>query len=629
MVFNCPRAILFGLGGKEMKKLWLAVLATTLLVAFVVPAFAWEFSMTGEYEFRYRYFGRADGSKDLFGDMNFQDNILNTTGYVIGFAGPNFYRGYNGGTLAAPVAMTTAYDGSQIRIVRGGFSLAGSDAYANDQRMTFVPSLKVNNAVRLHGAFDLAAIRQRYNHRDFQTNGPLDRWYQDRLSANGTDTAMIPSFSQWRLTTQLPWGVLSIGAKDFPFGTGSLLGYNTRASALLFVLPYGPFRILPSIWLARNPDGFGAFAPYGAGTGPAANSVVNYDGGRHHQIQWSTVFTYENGPINAGGGFVHQITHTDAAGASGVPGVAPVRTTFINAADGAGTLWYARGNDLNVLLWNMFMKYNNGRFFANAEYNFVDQNVNYLGAGGAYNGAPPQYIEAQQAFLELGALCGPGKIAGLFAWSGGQVLNNFNATKIYNGLAINNQATDAYNYLMFHTYGGGNDAPWQSGASFTRDENGMMADAYALAARLDYAVAANLNLWGSYMWAHRVEQNGWLAGSKSSDGTATVGTGGITGVYTAVDAQTWKAAAIPGAGANANPYVDDGYLGWEANLGVDWKLLENFRVNSRYAYWQPGPWFDQAYRVIGFLPGGAASNNAFLQGRSAIQAFECSVLVDF
>ncbi len=70
-----------------MKKLWLGILATLLLAVFAAPAFAWEFNMSGQFEWRYRYFGRANGYQDLFGDMRFQDSPLNTTGAVIGFAG--------------------------------------------------------------------------------------------------------------------------------------------------------------------------------------------------------------------------------------------------------------------------------------------------------------------------------------------------------------------------------------------------------------------------------------------------------------------------------------------------------------------------------------------------------------
>lgn len=601
-----------------MKRFWLLTMAAVLVAAFTVPAFAWEYSMSGEFQYRFRYLGRT-GSQDLFGNAEFQNNPLNAptvvaNGGLIGFAGPNFFRGYNGGTTA----MNTGYDANQVRIVRGGFSLSGSDGYANDQKMKIVPTIRINNAHRLHGVIDFASYRQRYNHRDVVTNGPLDLWYQDRFSAAGTDTAMIPSISQWRLTSQLPWGVLSIGAKDFPFGTGSLLAYNTRASALLMVIPYGPFRLMPSIWLDRNPEGYSAYAPYNGSAGPAL--VQSYDGGTHHEIQWSFVFTYDNGPINAGGGFVHQRTHYDAANNN-----VPLRSIqhFWNDAAQA---WVPRGQDISLLLWTWFLKYNNGRFFANFEYDWVNQQNTFVGAsaaGGAFSGAPQINTEASQAFAELGVLSGPAKLAFMFAWSGGQVLNDYNPTKSYNGLAINYQASDPYNYLMFKTYGGGNDGPWASGVTFTRDENGQMTDAYALAARLDYAVAANLNLYGTYMWAHRVEQNGFYAGWKNSSGVYKAG-------YNAVAAQAWRAAAL-GGGTNQNPFVDDGYLGWEMNFGVDWKLLENFTLYSRYAYWQPGPWFNQAYSTVGGMVGTANqfNDNGALNGRSAIQVIDLTLGVDF
>ena len=73
---------------------------------------------------------------------------------------------------------------------------------------------------------DLASVRQKYNHRDYQTNGPLDRWYQDRTSANAFDTAMIPSINQWKLKVALPCnGTLTLGAKDFMVGPGAQWGY--------------------------------------------------------------------------------------------------------------------------------------------------------------------------------------------------------------------------------------------------------------------------------------------------------------------------------------------------------------------------------------------------------------------
>jgi len=49
-----------------MKRLFTVVLGVLLIAAITAPALAWEFSMTGEGEFRYRYFSRL-GSGDLFG----------------------------------------------------------------------------------------------------------------------------------------------------------------------------------------------------------------------------------------------------------------------------------------------------------------------------------------------------------------------------------------------------------------------------------------------------------------------------------------------------------------------------------------------------------------------------------
>ena len=74
---------------------------------------------------------------------------------------------------------------------------------------------------------------------------------------------------------------------------------------------------------------------------------------------------------------------------------------------------------------------------------------------------------------------------------------------------INYQAMEPYNTLMFHTFGGGNNQfSWLFGA----DGTGLMADAWALGVRLDYAVASNLNVWGTYLWAERLERDGYLAG---------------------------------------------------------------------------------------------------------------------
>ena len=563
-------------------------------------SWAWEFSMTGEFEWRYRYWGRIGGYDDLFGNMNAQ----NEGGANVGFAGPNYYRGYN------PDAsnLNTGSNAREVRIVRGGFSTSESDGFLNDQRMTFYPKITVNQAIHFMAIMDFAGIRQKYNHRDLVTNGPLERYYEDRVSRNAFDTAMIPSISQYKLTAQTPIGILSISAaKDFVFGTGALLGYNNRGSALVLVIPYGPFRIIPALWIARSFPSYEGYASY-----YPPNELPQYtnspDSAVKNTFQGACALTYSTGPLDMGWMILYQKYHGNGALVASQPSQTRV--------DSQNTVWTYRGYDHSAVFNLFYVKYNNGRIFANAEYGFSQDDRYHIHAF-------PDYTERSYAFADAGILAGPAKLALMFGWSGGNALNKNNVTKNYGGWAINHQVMTPYQYLLFYTYAGGNDTPWvntpnglinPSAIAQVCDENGQMGDAYALAARLDYAVAANLNIWGSYLWAHRVEQNGFFAGGKG-----TTASNGSTNV---AQAQTWK--RNNGFGPNPNPFVDDGYLGWEMGLGVDWKLLEHMTFRSRWAYWKPGPWFDQAYKAVGRY-----SNEAFLQGKSAINAFEGTMEVSF
>lgn len=358
------------------KRVLFVLIALLSLTQF---AYGWEFSMTGEFEWRYRYFGRIGGSRDLFGDASLQNT--NTTANLTGFAGPNYYRGFNGGTAN----MNTASNGANVRIVRGGFSASESDAFNNDQRFSIYPKIAVNKALDFTAMIDFAGIRQKYNHLDTVTNGPLERWYEDRVSRNAYDTAMLPSINQLKLNAHTPWGILSIGAtKDYPFGTGALFAKNTRASALVLVIPYGPFRIVPAFWLARSyaQDGYAAYAP---GTALPA-TTTNPDSATKNQFYVGPFITYSQGPIDLGWTIIWQKYHANAVNGSG--------TKYTTNAAGGEVAWTYRGFD-HVFLQNTFyLKYNNGRVFGNFEYTTTQDDRYFLGAGnGGATGAPPSYTE--------------------------------------------------------------------------------------------------------------------------------------------------------------------------------------------------------------------------------------------
>ena len=280
------------------------------------------------------------------------------------------------------------------------------------------------------------------------------------------------------------------------------------------------------------------------------------------------------------------------------------------------------GLDINQVVYDTYMKYNNGRIFMNIEYDWFRTDYYWLSNNGV-GGSPPRYDEGYLWFSEVGGFTGPVKMSFLHAISSGRVLNSGNVTKNYRPNAINNQATEGYQYLMFNTFAGGNNGGWnEMDFNATADEVGKMTDAFCLAARVDYAVASNLNVYGTYMWAHRLEKAGFYKGGTLSTGAAA----------TPVQRQTFVLqnfhAASGEVGGPINPYVDDGFIGWEATLGFDWKLLENFTFSTKYAYWQPGEWFEQAYQAVG-MRNGTAVTNALVKGRAPIMALWSSLVVKF
>ena len=629
-----------------MRKLWLGILATLLVVVFVAPSFAWEFSMDGEFEYRLNYLSRI-GDADLFGNVSMQENFTLVDGNAntlangwannyIGFAGPNIYNTGFSNTVVADSAAAAAAGGAGVAITRGGFSRWGCDAYIGDQRLTFRPSIRVNNAIRVHGVYTVGGLRNKYAQSRSDGAGefspgsaPFERYATHHGHMAAYNTAAIGSWEQVRATIQLPIGTLSIGIKDFPFGTGMQFANNTATDSALLVVPYGPFRFLFAVW-----PGLGG-KPYttmnNAATTPANSFWTSFDNRPDKNTQfdyrYGPLVTYENGPFWCGAGGILGYNHSHKQ---------------YNDVAAAG---FAAGNvspsyDEWDWLWDAGFKYNNGRFFMNFEavVRNVDRFNNYSPAGvpgaapaaTAFNVAGNRYFQNLKAFAEGGVLVGPSKTTFMSAWANGRNLsgtavNNgvFNPTQPGGLLAINYQVLQPYSYLMFPTYAGGNN-------QFNLDGTGEMSDAYCLAARFDYAAAANLNVFGTYIWASRVEKNGYYAGSFSgSGGNLIYGVGAnLQAPQNGTEASAFKAASGAGFGANANPFVDDSYLGWEAQAGVDWKLLEGLSMQAAYSYWHVGPWFDQAYQAFTPTPNGLLGAGLMV-GRAPIQSLRGSFTITF
>ncbi len=599
----------------ERKILFLLI----VLMSSAPCANAWEFSMQGHYEYRFRWFGRT-GHNDIFGNARTED--LQVKGVRVGFAGPNIY---NSGALPTVPAPTSNFrwnlgsaSGRQMLITRGGFSSSGSDALYSDSRLTLKPVISLNKSMKIEVVYNHGGFRNKYHQNaasesDYVSSPPFERYYMSQTSMNAYDTAAIVSAEQIKGTVCFPFGTLSVGVKDFPFGTGATLGNNTRSDSLLLAVPYGPFRLLYAAWLASSVD-------------TQASWATIPDGTQKNDFSQAAGFTVDQANLSMGALAVLSRYH--------------------------GNITVPRGESCyeNKLFNTVYAKFRYGRFFANAEYAWM--NVDRYRPVSPVDGtvalgteAQTLYMEGNHLFTEAGLLFGPVKLTFLYALASGPVLNSSNRLrnvyaggfflgastpapfspganpKVYTPFPVNYQALEPYEFLMFNTYAGGNNGGWNAlDYGFVADEHGMMTDAYCFGGRLDQALASNLNVWASYIWAHRLERAGAYFGQYQASGSLAAGSiPNLRSFYR-------HAGRSFGTG---HDYVSDGFIGWETNVGIEWKLLEGLTYSLRYSYWAPGQWFREAYQSVTFDGAGTQMTTGVLESRDAIQAFQASLIMEF
>ena len=133
--------------------------------------------------------------------------------------------------------------------------------------------------------------------------------------------------------------------------------------------------------------------------------------------------------------------------------------------------------------------------------------------------------------------------------------------------------------------------------------NGQPTNFHHLGGRLDYAVASNLNLFAVYAYAWRDNPTVYRLGGDYRIGAQQ---------WTNEDIRlsqlgTFRGHAVPDSARD---------IGWEVDLGVNWKLLENLTWDTTLAYWKPGTWWAYAYpntaelNRLGFTPT-TVPNSAF------------------
>lgn len=203
-------------------------------------------------------------------------------------------------------------------------------------------------------------------------------------------------------------------------------------------------------------------------------------------------------------------------------------------------------------------------------------------------GLAPRYNESWRYMAETGVATGPTKLSFLYAFMPGADRRNGalidRQPYVQGGANAAYGLFEPYTYLLGYAYGSGVNA-------FNLCRDGYINEAWVLAARLDHAVASNLNIFGTFLWAERSSHGhtwGYIRPSQKAELTRTVNAGG-----SAVDQVKWTPYVNYKDNANA-PTIPDNALGWEVTAGFEWKLLERFQLTVVGAYWQPGKWFNYA-----------------------------------
>ncbi len=580
-----------------MKRLWFVSLAMVFIVSLASVVLAWEYTMTGEVEWRYRYWTRT-GNDDIFGHMD----------------GSDVYLGVNH-LLTFPTTGISNVGSSTFGVIAGE-NRYGADMSLLDYRMTVFPLLKINPAIDVAASLNLTSLgiySAGNPYMPFQPTtitvpagggtfavgggapGFVNSLYvpiNDEMAASNIPNTYVTL--QWlNAIIRTPWVDFSLGYKNSTIGMGLWKHKYVRPStSFAFTATYGPLKITFAPYFQRNRSTWALNSSI-LSRNESALSIERRDDRRNYFLALLGLYgiEYSNGPL-----YVQLVSDSY---------LQPISQT--TNARGAALTPPSSVSSNDVIRYRLAaaMKYFNGRFFFNAEADWFNlwNSGRQVAPIPVYAGQPVNVSVDANAWLygvETGCICGPSKFtANYLRCTGDDPSTRFTSEDAATAeQAVSSAYMKDWGYLMYWLYG--------TGTCWDAEGYGQPLNLQHVGIKLDYAVAANLNIWALFSNAWRDQPNSYRLGGDYVSGIRP---------FTNTDI---LAAQTGGFGGHAVPN-DKRYIGWEIDAGINWKLLENLTWNTTLAFWQPGSWWGAAfpdtaflYRVQGgtALPTPAVANNA-------------------
>ena len=371
----------------------------------------------------------------------------------------------------------------------------------------------------------------------------------------------------------------SIGYKATKLGIGLWKHECNRPSASFDVSAvYGPFKIGFAPYFGRNQSSWAlpssTLPAGGPPVGGGSASRIDNAGAPERQTDRRNYFRALEGYVEYTNGPLYFVIASD----SYIQPDAPIPDPR------GGVITTTAKPDATVVRYRptVAMKYFNGRFFFNAEADWFTRWRSGRGTAASTTTGDPNLVnqeddnDAWLYGLETGFLCGPAKLTFNYVRATGDDPSTRHTTEdaASSEAGLNACYMKDWGYLMYYMYGTGDG--WDAAGY------GQPTNFHHLGARLDYAVASNLNVYTVYAYAWRDNPTAYRLGGDYRVGAQQWHNEDIR----LSQLGTFRGHAVPDSARE---------IGWEVDLGVDWKLLEHLTWDTTIAYWKPGNWWAFAY----------------------------------